>query len=249
MLRRLTPYICSWLLVTASSGAAGGEVLVAVATNFETTLAVLADDFAARTGHAVTRSPGSSGKLYAQIVNGAPYEVLLSADTLRPDRLVADGYAVAGTEYDYAAGYLVLWSARAGYGDCLQRLRAGNFDRLAIANPALAPYGAATREWLVRENLWDAVQPRLVTGQNIGQAFHFVATRNAGLGIAAAAQFDDSMRTATTCYEPVPGDAHEPIRQRAVLLRAGAANPVASEFLAYLGSAPARRLIAARGYR
>lgn len=236
------------LLALYAPTALAGEVLVAVASNFEAPLAAVADAFRARTGHQIRRSPGSSGKLYAQIVHGAPYEVFLSADVERPDRLLASGHAVAGSAVDYAEGALVLWSARADHGDCMQRLRSGSFDRLAIANPALAPYGAAARDWLVRERLWSGVSDRLVTGQNISQAFHFVATRNAGLGFAAGAHFDAEWRARAACIEPLPRDSHMPIRQRAVLLQPGATNPAARDFLAFLGSAEAGDAIAKFGY-
>lgn len=235
-------------LLLATVPAHGGEALVAVASNFDATLSALAEDFERATGHAIRRSPGSSGKLYAQIVNGAPYDVFLSADTQRPDRLLESGHALAGSAIDYAHGALVLWSTRAGYADCLQRLREGRFDHLAIANPALAPYGIAARDWLQREGLLARVGDRLVIGESIGQAFAFVASGNAGLGLVAASQLAAWRGIETGCVQRIAPSAHVPIVQRAVLLRRGRANPAALAFMDFLASGQAAAAIVASGY-
>lgn len=248
---RVTTTLRLFVLVgvfTATTAAGAGEALVAVASNFNSTLGVLANDFRRSSGHVIHRSPGSSGKLYAQIVNGAPYDVFLSADTQRPQRLLASGHAVAGSGFDYAAGALVLWSTRPGYDDCLQRLRAMRFDHLALANPALAPYGVAAQDWLRREGLLGQVSDRLVVGENIGQAFHFVASGNAGLGLIAAAQLRGDFRHKTACAYPIGADAHLPILQRAVLLEHGRDNTAAQAFLEFLGSEEAVQVILASGY-
>lgn len=222
----------------------GAEILVAVASNFDRPLAQLAAIFEAKSGHNVQRVAGSTGKLYAQIVNGAPYDLFLAADTLRPQRLLASGHAVAGSAVDYAHGALVLWSAAPEARDCLQRLALGRFTHFAIANPALAPYGAAAYDWLQQQDSWEQIESRLVVGESIGQAYHFVASGNAQLGLVAAAQLQG--KRAFGCRFLLPAHSHRPIVQQAVLLRRAA--PEARGLLAFLASPAAQDLIVSYGY-
>ena len=191
---------------------------------------------------------GSTGKLYAQIVSGAPFDAMLAADQARPARLVDEGHAVAGSRFTYATGRLVLWSAEAGRAgpDAAGTLRRGDFDFLAIANPDLAPYGLAARQALTAMGLFDAVQPRLVMGQNIGQTFSMVATGNAELGLVAESQVLSTRSPAAGTRWAVPAHLHEPIRQDAVLLDGN--NAAARAFLSYLESTEARDVIARSGY-
>lgn len=228
-----------WLAAPAQAG----EVHVAVAASFAEPLRAIAQAFETETGDAVVVSEGSTGKLYAQIVNGAPFEVFLAADAERPRRLLAAGNAVAGTGFAYALGRLALWSADPARVSGPAALH-GAFRHLAIANPELAPYGVAARETLAKHGLWEALAPRLVRGEDVGQAFQFVATGNAELGFVALAQ----VQGAGGSRWEVPADQHAPIEQHAVLLAAGRDAAAARAFLAFLRGPEARARIAAAGY-
>ena len=258
--------------LTGGGSALAGEAVVAVAANFAAPLARLGAGFSATTGHTLKVSAGSTGKLYAQIVAGAPFEVLLAADDETPKKLIDQGLGVAGSSFTYALGRLVLWSAQPGLVDDRGAvLEQGRFAHLAIANPKLAPYGRAALQVLQARGLADRIAPRLVTGESIAQAYQFVATGNAELGFVALAQLEapaaaDEPRDASAAPKPasasasmpgawsrgsawvVPASLHGEIRQDAVLLRAGAANPAALALLSYLRSAPAQALIRAYGY-
>ena len=233
------------LLLLSCAGARADSVHVAVATNFAPTCRAIADAFTAATKHEVVISDGSTGKLFAQIENGAPFEVFLSADAERPRKLEAGQHAVAGTRFVYAVGRLVLWSARDGFVTGEAVLRGDAFQHLAIANPELAPYGAAAREVLQRLELWDRLQPKLVRGEDIGQTFHFVSTGNAELGFVALAQLAGGKGGSRWL---VPAKLHAPIEQQAVLLRPGQDDPAARAFLEFLQGREARRLIERAGY-
>ncbi len=235
-------------LCAASLPARADEpVLVAVATNFTGAMAVIEPAFEAAHPCDLRITAGSTGKLYAQIRNGAPFAVFLAADRARPERLLAEGVAVAGSGFTYAIGALSLWSPDA---DLLQAggpevLRAAQFDHLALANPDLAPYGAAAAEALQRLGLYHALIDRMVMGQNVGQTFALVATGNAELGFVAQSLIVDQPGSRWD----VPADLHAPLRQDAVLLQAGAGNVCARDFVDYLKSDAARDLIAPLGYR
>lgn len=222
------------------------EVRVAVATNFAEVQTELAHRFEERTGVRIRASTGASGQLYAQIVNGAPFDVFLSADAERPARLEREGWAVPGTRFTYAEGRLALYgpgldSVRAGGAD----LREGGFTRLAIANPRTAPYGVAAEQVLSRLGVDAEARSRVVQGENIGQTYQFVRSGAAELGFVALSQVLDEPRHR---YWVVPADHHDPIAQDAVLLREGAGNPAAREYLAFLRSGEAREVIEAAGY-
>jgi molybdate transport system substrate-binding protein len=238
------------LCLTLLAGAAlAGEVQVAVAANFGLPLAKIAAGFTAATGHVVKATSGSTGKFQAQIAAGAPFDVLLAADAETPRKLVAAGLAVAGSNFTYAVGRLVLWSAQPGVVDDQGAvLAAGRFAHLAIANPKVAPYGAAAMEVLKALGLAKTLAPKLVTGESIAQAHQFVATGNAELGFVALSQVVVPGKTPVGSHWLVPPALHGPIRQDAVLLKAGAANPAATALLAHLHSEPARRLIRDFGY-
>lgn len=236
----------SFALLLALAGAArAGEVRVAVASNFVRPLEHLAEGFAASSGHTLKVSSGATGKFYAQIVAGAPFEVLLAADDETPRRLVAAGRAVEGSAFTYASGRLVLWSATPGLVDAEAAvLGSGRFAHLAIANPKVAPYGAAAMQVLQARGLAAALAPKLVTGESIAQAYQFVATGNAELGFVARSQ----VMSAGGSQWHVPAALHDPIRQDAVLLEPGKGNPAAAALLAYLKGEPARRVIESFGY-
>lgn len=237
------------VLLTALQPAGAAEVLVAVASNFAAPMGRLSEAFSAATGHTVKLSSGATGKLYSQIVAGAPFEVLLSADDETPARLAAEGHAVAATRFTYATGRLVLWSATPGLVDAQGAVLAGAaFRHLAIANPRTAPYGRAAMEVLRARGLADALTPRLVTGESIAQAYQFVATGNAELGFVALSQLRLPGQPAAGSSWLVPTALHGDIRQDAVLLKAGENNPAARALLEYLKSEPARARIRAFGY-
>jgi len=223
-----------------------GEVRVAVAANFSTTLQRLAEGFAAQTGHRVIASSASTGKHYAQISNGAAFDIFLAADAERPALLEQRGLGVSGSRFSYAQGRLVLWVPDdGGLADPRDYLAAAAFRRLAIANPRLAPYGRAARQVLEGWQLWDRLQDRLVSGENIAQALQFVATGNAQAGLVALAQVLALPADQRGSYRPIPSGLHAPIDQQALLLRA---SPPAEAFLAYLKGAQAAAQMREAGY-
>lgn len=241
-LRRLLSLLA---LLLSAAAARAGEVQVAVAANFAKPLAAIAPGFSAATGHTLKLSSGPTGKFFAQIVAGAPFEVLLAADAETPRKLVAAGRAVPGSAFTYAIGRLVLWSASPGLVDDQGMVLASDrFAHLAIANPKVAPYGAAAMQVLSARGLADTLAPKLVTGESIAQAHQFVATGNAELGFVAQSQV---MGAGGSLWR-VPAALHDPIRQDAVLLAPGAANPAAAALLAHLKGEAARRVIESFGY-
>lgn len=225
------------------------EVQVAVAANFALPMQRLAADFAQATGHRAIVATGASGKFYAQIRNGAPFEVFLSADDETPARLVREGAAVAGSGFTYAVGRLVLWSADRGRVDAQgEVLRRGDGRHLAIANPKTAPYGAAAQEVMRQLGVAERWAPRLVQGENIAQAHQFVASGNADLGFVALSQvWRDGRLTGGSAWI-VPATLHAPIRQDAVLLAPGRGRPAAQALLDYLRSDKAQAVIRGFGY-
>jgi molybdate transport system substrate-binding protein len=236
-------------LATASAGAGAADVQVAVAANFTAPMQRIAAAFEADSGHRTLLSFGSTGTFHAQIRNGAPFQVLLAADDETPARLEKEGAAVAGTRFTYAIGRLVLWSAQAGVVDDKgEVLRKPGDGRIAIANPKLAPYGAAAIESLTALGLLQALQPRFVQGENIAQTYQFAATGNAAIGFVALSQVMADGRIAKGSAWVVPASLHAPIRQDAVLLAAGKDNAAATALLAYLKGEKARAIIRSFGY-
>jgi molybdate transport system substrate-binding protein len=242
-------FLLAALLFVASFAAAAAQVRVAVAANMTAPIARIAEGFKAATGHEAVVALGSTGKFYAQIRNGAPFEVLLAADAATPQRLEAEGLAQPGTRFTYAIGQLVLWSAQPGVVDARgEVLKQPPRGTLAIADPKLAPYGAAAVETLKNLGVYAAWQPHLVQGESIGQAYQFAASGNAQLGLVALSQVMQDGRVTRGSAWIVPAELHAPIRQDAVLLKAGANNPAATAFLDYLRSEPARAVLRAAGY-
>ncbi len=233
------------LALTPALPARAGSTHVAVAANFTETATTLAAAFKAATGHEAVLSFGASGALFMQITQGAPYEVLLSADQDRPRQAVETGLGLDETRVTYAIGALVLWSrdGRATLGDVA--LRSGNFRNLAIANPASAPYGGAAIETLQALKLYDALAPKIVQGASIAQTFQFAETGNAELAFVALSQV---INRADGGRWLVPQSLYKPILQDAVLLKPGAANEAARAFMAFLKGPQARALIERQGY-
>lgn len=235
----------------AATAAHAETTTVAVASNFVAAARDIVREFEAQTGHSVRLVPSSSGKLYAQALNGAPYDVFLSADEMRPRRLEENGRAVAGSRFTYAVGRLVLWSADPRFHgrDCVEALRTGDFNRLAIANPATAPYGVAAEQ--VLESLGSGrrqLRGQVAMGENIAQTLQFVVSGSANLGFVAAAQLRTDVLPPATCNWEVPAYLHQPLLQQAVLLVRGAENPAAVAFHAFLSGPVARELVVAHGY-
>ena len=238
----------TWL-VFSLPWACADEVKVAVAANFMGPAQQLAALFASSSGHTVALSPGATGKLYAQIQHGAPYQVLLSADAATPERLEQEGWAVRGSRFTYAVGRLALWSKSPSLVDDKgEVLRKGQFAHLALADPRLAPYGAAAAQVLTRMNLLEALRPKWVQGENIAQAYQFVATENAALGFVALSQVYAQGRLLHGSAWVVPADWHSPLRQDAVLLKAGQEVAAAQAWLQFLRTEPARAVMRAYGY-
>ncbi len=246
--RRLALFFA--FLCACSADPDSDTALIAVATNFAFVAGQLEADFEGRSGRRIDITTGATGKLYAQITNGAPFDALLAADIERPKMLAESGAGLAGTVFVYAQGRLALWSAAAGRipanGEAY--LRALDYRRLALANPDLAPYGLAARQVLQSLSVWHAVQPRIVTGENVGQAHAMVATGNADAGLVALADVLHLPVERRGSHWLVPEHLHEPIEQAAVLLRHGEDNAAARDFLDYLQTPAARTMIESFGY-
>ncbi|MGA7120451.1 MAG: molybdate ABC transporter substrate-binding protein [Polyangiaceae bacterium] len=248
-MQKLITWLLGFALVTGVTRADANDVQVAVAANFAAPFQRIAAEFEKETRHHAVVVTGATGVLYAQIRNGGPFEVLLAADTATPKKLESEGLAVQGSRFTYAVGKLVLWSAKPEFVDRGgEVLRKGHFRYLAIANPRLAPYGAAAVEVIDALGLSAALGPKLLTGESIAQAAQFVATGNAELGFVALSQVAVPGQPVTGSYWAVPQRLYSPIRQDAALLQRGASNAAAIALLAYLKSAKAGDLIRAYGY-
>ena len=248
-MRRLFTHLALLLGATTGATVFAADVSVAVAANFSAPMHKIAQAFEQDTGHKALLAFGATGNFYAQIKNGAPFQVLLAADGATPARLESEGAGIANSRFTYATGKLVLWSKQAalvdGKGDVL---RGAKFDRIAIANPKLAPYGAAAIETLTALGLLQALQPKFVQGENIAQTYQFIATENAPLGFVALSQVFADGRIGQGSAWIVPAHLHKPIQQDAVLLVAGKDNPAASALLAYLRGEKAKSIIRSFGY-
>jgi len=247
---RLPALFATLILALASAVTAhAAEVNVAVAANFTEPAKALAAILEETTGHTAHLSFGASGMFYTQIKNGAPFDVFLSADDARPARLEQEGDTVPGTRFTYATGQLVLWSAKPGFVDDQGAvLKDGHFDKIAIANPKNAPYGAAAVETMDKLGLQAALQPKLVTGESIGQAYSFIATGNAELGFVALSQVLQAGKLKSGSMWIVPASLHTPIVQDAVMLKRAQDNPAAKAWLDLLRSPRGKELIRSYGY-
>jgi molybdate transport system substrate-binding protein len=247
--RRARNIVCGlhlWLFAAVSLAA---EAQVAVAANFAAPMRQIAALFERDTGHQARLAFGSTGGFYAQIRSAAPFDVLLAADAATPARLESEGLAQPASRFTYAVGRLVLWSARRDAVDASgEILRSGKPARLAIANPKLAPYGAAAVQVLERLGIEGALRERWVQGENIAQTYQFVASGNVEVGFVALSQVVVEGRIKTGSGWIVPETLHDPIRQDAVLLARAKDNPAALALMRFLRSDPARRVIASHGY-
>lgn len=250
MSRFLRWFLSVLVTITASSGAVADMVTVAVASNFAETAEQLVAVFESNSTHRVRLIRGSSGRLYAQIINGAPIDVFLSADAERPRQLERRSLIRQGSRFTYAIGELVIWSRDPDPDgkDCLERLHQTSRRKVAIANPLLAPYGAAAKEFLQQEAIWEQLQSRLVIGENIAQTMQFTATGNASIGFVAKSQIVDGGLPATTCMVAVPAGTHAPIEQDAVITRRAIDNEAATAFAKFVRSDESRDVIRQYGY-
>ncbi|MEN8177583.1 MAG: molybdate ABC transporter substrate-binding protein [Pseudomonadota bacterium] len=236
------------ILMLCSVCAAAEQISVAVASNFTPTLRLLAEAFEAQSGHRLRISSASTGKLYAQINHGAPFDLFLAADVERPRLLEQAGKAVPGSRFTYAKGRLVLWGPSVTSTQPAEELlQALQFTHIAMANPNTAPYGAAAQRSLEKMDLWDKLQGRLVRGENIGQAYQFVASGAAQIGFVAYSQVLAGKQT-PGYHWPVPDTYYPPIRQQALLLKQAEKNLSAHAFMDYLRSPEAQHLISENGY-
>lgn len=238
---------CCPLLVFAE--VSEDSITVAVAANFSQPMQRIAADFEAATRHQVTLVSGSTGRIYAQITHGAPYDVFLAADQKTPARLAQKGFAVPDSATTYAVGRLALWSpSKVLAGDGGQWLRQGRFRRVAIANPRLAPYGAAAMQVLSALGLRETLGSKLVQAENVMQSYHFVHSGNADLGFVAFAQLTTGNGLATGSVWLPPQDMYDPIRQDAILLMRARDNTAAKALMRFLGSASVQSIVADHGY-
>jgi molybdate transport system substrate-binding protein len=234
------------VLAVAPECAWADDIRVAVASNFAGAMQALAEAFEASSEHQVSLSFGSTGKHYAQIINGAPFDAFFAADTARPDLLEGQGLAVPGSRFTYAIGKLVLWSPQSDLVDPEGKvIEIADFRYLAIANPRFAPYGRAAEEVLRARGLWARVEKRLVRGENISQAYQFVASGNADLGFIAYSQIARPDLRHTGSHWNVPQNLYTPIEQQALLLKDTEA---ARAFLQFVRGAKGSNIIRAHGY-
>ena len=238
------------VLVGMMSGTAGADdVQVAVAANFTAPMTAIAVDFEQASGYKTVLSFGATGKFYAQIRNGAPFDILLAADDATPVKIEKEGLGVTGSRFTYAIGKLILWSARPGFvDDHGEVLKKGNFTHIALANPKLAPYGAAAIEVMTGLGLLNPLTPKFVQGEDIAQTYQFVSTGNAELGFIALSQVYKNGKLNNGSGWIIPSTLYSPIRQDAVLLSTGKNSPGAAALLKYLKSDKARAVIKAYGY-
>ncbi|CAB5638960.1 molybdate ABC transporter substrate-binding protein [Pseudomonas asiatica] len=245
------PHLAATALISllAFNTAWADEVQVAVAANFTAPIQAIAKDFEKDTGHKLIAAYGATGQFYAQIKNGAPFEVFLAADDSTPAKLEQENAIAPGSRFTYAIGTLALWSAKPGYVDANgEVLKNNQFKQLSIANPKTAPYGLAATQVLDKLKLTEATRPKLVEGQNITQAFQFVSTGNAELGFVALSQIYKDGKVESGSAWIVPSSLHEPIRQDAVILEKGKDNPAAKALVDYLKGPKAAAVIKSYGY-
>lgn len=250
MRQSLSKLLSALLILLGSATAFADEVQLAVAANFTAPMKQIAANFEKDTGHKALMSFGATGKLYAQIINGAPFDVFLAADDETPAKLEREGGAVNGSRFTYAIGKLVLWSAQPGLVDPQgDVLRKNEFTKIAIAAPKLAPYGAAAVETMTRLGLLAKLAPKLVSGESIGQTYGFISTGNAELGFVALSQVYEGGKLRSGSAWIVPESLHNAIRQDAVLLSKGKDNKAALSLMAFLKTEKAKDVIRSFGYQ
>ena len=245
----LSRLLAALVALGATLAVHAAEVQVAVAANFAGPMKALAADFEKATGHKAVLASGATGKFYAQIQSGAPFDVFLAADDETPARLDKEGATVPGNRFTYATGKLVLWSAKPDLVDAKgEVLKSGQFAHIALAAPKLAPYGAAAVEAMTRLGVFARLEPKFVQGESIGQTFGFVSSGNAELGFVALSQVWEKGKLKSGSAWIVPAELHAPLRQDAVLLVRGKDNAAAVALMAFLKSDAAKAVIRSFGY-
>ena len=226
------------------------QINAAVATNFHNPFKDIVKEFEISSGHEVRIISGSTGKLYAQVMNGAPFDIFLAADSLRPKLLIKKGMAVSGTQYTYAFGKIILWSPDSNV--ILKNLESTflkkRFSHIAIANPVTAPYGKAAQQALQKIGQWDQLKSLIVRGENIGQTYHFIFSQNAELGFVALSQVMDPQKNNKGKFLDIPVEYYDPIKQDIVILRKGENSTGANKLWRFLKSSQAKRIIKKYGY-
>ncbi len=235
-------------ILVAAAPAFADEISIAVAANFTAPMKLIAAEFEKESGHKVVASFGATGKFYAQIKNGAPFEILLAADDETPTKLVKENAGVVGSQFTYAVGKLVLWSAKPGLVDGAGAvLKKGDFAHLSVADPKLAPYGAAGVETMKALGVYESVQPKVVTAENITQAYQFISSGNAELGFVALSQVLKDGKIEGSSWL-VPANLYSPIRQDAVVLDKGKGQPAVDALMKFLKGDKAKAIIKSFGY-
>ncbi|WP_455221340.1 molybdate ABC transporter substrate-binding protein [Kaarinaea lacus] len=238
--------VTTFALLFFSQTSSADEIRIAVAANFTNTLETLANRFEQKTGHQIILATGSTGKHYAQIINGAPFDVFFAADVERPTLLEDKGLIVPGSRFTYAIGRLVLWSPSQNYVDTNGEILVnGDYQHLAIANPKLAPYGKAAQQVLEKQGLWQQLQTRMVRGENIGQTFQFVKSGNAQLGFVALSQVKQAEQQLQGSYWLIDQSVYDKIEQQVVTLKD---SPATRAFKQYIQNQEARAIIQQSGY-
>ena len=246
---RLPSLIFGFLLLSVSAFVSAETVHVAVAANFVEPLKNISAQFEKTTGNKVMVTSGATGKLYAQIKNGAPYDILLAADAKTPAKLESEDAIVPGSRFTYAIGKLALWSAQPGYVDNKgEILKKQPFNHIAIASPKLAPYGLAAQQTLEKMGLWQTMQAKIVQGENIGQTYQFVASGNAELGFVALSQIYKNGKVKSGSAWIIDARDYQPIKQDAVLLTHGKNNAAAVALMKYLKSGESYKVLKSYGY-
>lgn len=240
---------CVLVLIAGCGRVQAADISVAVAANFAAPMQKIAKSFEQESGHKVLLSFGSTGHLFAQIKNGAPFQIFLAADGETPTKLENEGLGLVATRFTYAVGKLVLWSPQSNLIDDQGKLlKSKRYQHLAIANPKLAPYGSAAIETLSKLGVLQDVETKFVQGENIAQTYQFVASGNATLGFVALSQVMVDGKIAKGSAWVVPAHLHTPLRQDAILLQKGKDNAAVSAFFAYLRSDNAKQTMRAYGY-
>jgi len=236
------------MLLFAFSGVKAGVVKVAVASNFSKPLHLIAKKFKSQTGHELLISSASTGKLYAQIKRGAPYDIFMSADTKTTDRLIAEGLANNDSQYTYALGQLVLLSNHNDEVDCKDILKGKGLRYLSIANPNTAPYGLAAQQVLVHLGLWETLESKLVMGENIAQAMQFVVSQNADAGLVALSLVKSYGLRSNQCMWPIPLTMYQEVKQSMVIVKGRQVNHAIADFYAFMAKDSTKKMISDLGY-
>ncbi len=243
-------HLCAYGIFVVAANAQAAEIKVAVASNFANTLKEIAVEFQRDTGHQLAITPGATGKFYAQISNGAPFDVFLSADDETPRKLAQEGKAIAASQFTYAIGRLALWSPSPDLVDKnADILKTDKFKYIAIANAKVAPYGQAAVQTMQKLGVLSKIEPRVVQGESIAQTFQFVSTGNAQLGFVALSQIFENGKIKTGSAWIVPEEMHEQLKQDAVILQSCKNTAACQALMDYLKSEKIKKMMSSYGYK